>query len=92
MSCEICRRFDKRMTDENWSAIFDELVQEVGGGTMTYLGGDCPLDETKRHIMNETKFAIIHNFGCECGTRVEWGVCIRGKPLLRLHPMRVATD
>lgn len=65
--------------------IFDQLMQELRAKNVSYLKGDCPLDDTIDHISNETRFAIIQNFLCTCGTRIEWGVCIRGEPLLRLH-------
>lgn len=73
------------MTYENWSIVFDELVKETEEGAFEYIEGDCPLQETKEHITNETRFAIIQNFRCECGNRIEWGVCIRGTPILRIH-------
>lgn len=73
------------MTYENWDSILDELIADTENNTLTYIGGDCHLSETKEHIINETRFAVIQNFKCKCGTRIEWGVCIRGTPLLRLH-------
>lgn len=85
MPCEICRKFDKPMTYSNWSQVFDRLLQDLRANNLIYLDGDCPLHETIDHISNETRFAIIQNFLCACGTRIEWGVCIRGTPLLRLH-------
>jgi hypothetical protein len=85
MSCETCEHYRRPMTFENRARIFDALVADSESASVTYLGGDCPLDETKRHIADETMFAIIHHFRCGCGTRIEWGVCIRGAPLLRVH-------
>ena len=85
MPCDICSKFDKRMTHSNWSLVFDQLLYGLRGENVSYLNGDCPLDETIDHISNETRFAIIQNFLCACGVRIEWGVCIRGTPLLRLH-------
>jgi hypothetical protein len=85
MSCETCDNYRRPMTYENWDRILDALAADSESGLVTYQGGDCPLDETKGHITDETMFAIIHQFRCGCGTRVEWGVCIRGAPLLRVH-------
>lgn len=85
MPCDICGKYDKQMTHTNWSLIFDQLLSDLREKRVSHLDGDCPLEETINHISNETKFAIIQNFLCTCGTRIEWGVCIRGEPLLRLH-------
>lgn len=73
------------MTYKNWDRILDELVSDIDSKKLSYLEGDCPLEETKAHIINETKYAVRQNFRCHCGTRIEWGVCIRGTPILRLH-------
>jgi len=73
------------MTCENWQPIFEDLVRGTKEGHFDYLEGDCPLEDTVDHICNETRFSVIQNFRCECGSRVEWGVCIRGTPLLKVH-------
>ena len=85
MPCGNCDKFKGPMTHENWAEVLDELVSGTKSNALTYLGGTSPLDETKDHIRTETRYSVIQNFRCSCGTRIEWGVCIRGTPMLRLH-------
>lgn len=85
MPCEICRNYDKEITHSNWELIFDQLLDDLREKSVSYLDGDCPLEETIGHISRETRYAIVQNFLCTCGTRIKWGVCIRGAPILRLH-------
>ncbi len=85
MSCKNCKTFKRQITHENWCAIFNELLLATSKGPLVYLSGDCPLSETKEHISNETKYFVRQNFMCTCGSRIEWGVCIRGTPFLRVR-------
>ncbi len=73
------------MTHENWENIIDNLHQLVIDSKLKHLNGDCSLKDTKKHIRDETMFSVIHNFRCSCGNRIEWGICIRGTPILQLH-------
>ncbi|QIF01286.1 hypothetical protein [Roseimicrobium sp. ORNL1] len=72
------------MTDSNWEWIFDQLLHDLREQRVSHLDGDCSLEETIGHIYNETRFSVIQNFLCTCGTSIKWGVCIRGAPILRL--------
>lgn len=86
MACDTCSRYKRSMTCDDWDSTLDDLLADMDAGVVRHISGDCTLEETKDHIYNETRFSVIHNFRCACGTRIEWGVCIRGTPLLRLHP------
>ena len=63
-------------------AFLKEMVRQ---GRLELFAGDCQLEETEKHLNEETHYTVCHYFRCKsCNQYFFIGACIRGTPIYKI--------
>ena len=70
----------------NYMPVLSLLDQIEKQGRISLFAGDCLLNETHEHLMNELHYTVCHYFQCNtCKKYIFIGACIRGTPIYELR-------
>ena len=69
---------------QNYIPTLSFINEMIKQGRIELYAGDCPIEEVKKNLNDETHYTICHYFMCKgCNHYYFIGACIRGTPVYK---------